>query len=153
VVTSLDGRLLTIDDLESGTTPVHYGLRYKPEKNKDLASDIKPIPSAAIPLVRRALKDLRKHAAEARDVAAYMEDNPGRAWLPARFRDQERLTVDDVAETMDCSREAAYVWLRRNAISIRPEHVLRETSRKACRPALVPKQARKRASTARGGYC
>jgi hypothetical protein len=125
VVTSLDGKLLTVAELEGGM-PVRYGLRYRPEKSPGLTSDIKWIPSAAIPLARRALADLRKHTAQARDVAAYMEDNPGKAWLPARFRKHERLTLDDVAGILECSRKAAYVWVHSNKISIRPEHVLRD---------------------------
>jgi hypothetical protein len=139
VVTSVDGKLLTVDDLERGT-PVNYGLRYKPEKNPDLSSDIKWIPSAAIPLARRALKDLRQHTAEARDFAAYMEENPGRAWLPAHFREHERLTIDHVAEILEVSQKGgAYVWLHRNEISIRPEHVLRDDFEKGLSTTLSAK--------------
>jgi hypothetical protein len=124
VVVSPEGRLLTVDDLQAGEK-VHYGLRYKPEKNPDLTSDVKWIPSAAILLVRQALEDIRKHTAEAREIAAYMEENPGRAWLPTRFRQSERLTIDDVAEILECSRKNVYRWLRNNQVSIRPEHVRR----------------------------
>ncbi|WP_456738961.1 hypothetical protein [Bradyrhizobium sp. USDA 4471] len=125
VVTSFDGRLLTMADLDSGV-PVHYGLRYKPEKNPDLATDIKWIPSAAVPLARRALANLRKHTSEAREVAAYMEAHPGRAWLPAHLRNKERLVITEVAGILKCSTRQAYQWLHKNSIAVRPEHVLRD---------------------------
>jgi hypothetical protein len=125
VLVSPEGRELTIGDLESGT-PVHYGLRYKPEKNPDLTSDVKWIPTAAIPLARRALGDLRRHTAEARKVAAYMEEHPDRAWLPEHIRKRERLTIDDVAAILGRPRKSSYLWLRKNEILIRDEHVLRD---------------------------
>ncbi|MVT64848.1 hypothetical protein GPL21_06975 [Bradyrhizobium pachyrhizi] len=125
VVMSPDGRDLSVKDLEDGK-PVRYGLRYKPEKNPDMTSDVKWLPSAVIPLVRRALKDLREHTAATREIAAYMEDNPGRAWLPARFRNRERLEIDDLAEILERPRELVYLWLRNNEFSIRPDHVRRD---------------------------
>ena len=125
VVTSIDGRLLSVADLESGV-PVCYGLRYRPEKTPGLSSDIKWIPSAAIPLVRRALNDLREHSAGAREAAAYMENNPGRAWLPQRFRERDRLALGEVAEILQCGRKLARNWLRDHGIQVDPEHVLRD---------------------------
>ncbi|MGX1167096.1 hypothetical protein AB7M16_003362 [Bradyrhizobium sp. USDA 372] len=122
VVMSPEGRLLTTDDLDSGET-VRYGLRYKPEKNPDHSSDIKWIPSAAVPLARRALLDIRKHSASSREIAAYMENNPKRAWLPAKFRVRKRLSIDDVAAILERSRNAAYEWLHANGISIRGANV------------------------------
>jgi hypothetical protein len=123
VVVSPEGTPLTIEDLESGK-PVRYGLRYKPEKNTDTTPDTKWIPSAAIPLVRRALQDIRQHSAVSREIAAYMEKNPGRAWLPEQFRDRERLTIDDIAAILERPRNAAYEWLHANRIPIRRAHVL-----------------------------
>lgn len=126
VVTSPDGKLLTVADLETGTTPVHYGLRCKPEKTPGLTSDVKWVPSAAVPLARRALKDLRKYTTEARDVAAYMESNPGKAWLPDRFHKRERLTLAEVSEVLQGSGKEAYRWVQSKGILIRPEHILRD---------------------------
>ncbi|TFW55931.1 hypothetical protein CT676_38010 [Bradyrhizobium sp. MOS001] len=128
VVTSVDGRLLGVADLDAGR-PVRYGLRYKPEKSPGLTSDIKWIPSAAVPLARRAIENLRKHTAEAREVAAYMEKHPGRAWLPASLRLKDRLGIDELAEIVPGSHgrnDRAYRWLHANEIAIKPEHVLRD---------------------------
>src|SRR4029079_8987085 len=100
--------------------------RYKPEKNPDPTPDTKWIPSAAIPLVRQALEDIRKHTAQSREAAAYMEKHPGRAWLPKKFNRLERLTVSQVAEILERSTKGTYLWLRQNEISLRPEHVLRD---------------------------
>ncbi|MBP1097515.1 hypothetical protein [Bradyrhizobium diazoefficiens] len=127
-VVTLDGRMLDVADLDAGA-PARYGLRYRPEKNPDLTSDIKWIPSAAVPLARRAIENLRTHTAEARKAAAYMEQQPGRAWLPIRLRQKERLRIDEVAAVLGCSNgknRRAYRWLRTNGIPIRPEHVLRD---------------------------
>ncbi|MCK1704913.1 hypothetical protein IVA86_26760 [Bradyrhizobium sp. 146] len=126
IVTSVDGRPLTVADLESGTMPVRYGLRYRPEKSPGLSSDIKWIPSNAVPLVRRALKDLREHTVEARKIAAYMEEHPGRAWLPERFRAQERLSLQDVADVLQCTGKEARHWLRTYRIPVDPAHVVRD---------------------------
>ena len=125
VMVSPEGRRLKVDDLQAGKK-VHYGLRYKPEKNPDLTSDVKWIPSAAVSLVRQALEDIRKHTAKAREIAAYMEGHPGRAWLPERFRKRERLMIDEVAEILERSRKSTYIWLRKNQIQLRYEHVLRD---------------------------
>ncbi|MET4717150.1 hypothetical protein ABIF63_001256 [Bradyrhizobium japonicum] len=123
VLVTPEGQSASFEDLESGK-PVRYGLRYKPEKSPDGTPDTKWIPTAAIPLVRRALEDLRKHSAGSREIAAYMEQNPDRAWLPERFREQERLSIDDVAAILDRSRNAAYDWLHANGIPIRRMHVI-----------------------------
>lgn len=126
VVTAMDGKPLTLAELEAGTVPVRYGLRYRPEKSPGLSFDIKWIPSNAIPLARRALHDLRQHSAEARRIAAYMEEHPGRAFLPPQFRKAERLTLDEVADILRCTGKEAGTWLRTYGIAMDPAHVLRE---------------------------
>ncbi|MET3973024.1 hypothetical protein [Bradyrhizobium sp. S3.9.1] len=125
VVVSPDGGLLDMSDLDAGR-PARYGLRYKPEKNKDLASDVKWIPSAAVPLARRAIANLRKQTAPAREVAAFMEANPGRAWLPEHLRENDWLTIDDVTQILGHSRNGTYQWLKANEVVFRSEHVLRK---------------------------
>jgi hypothetical protein len=126
VVVDANGIRVPIDELEKRIGEVSYGLKYKPEKNPDLTSDEKWIASNSIPMVRRALADLRKHTAEARKIAAYMEANPGRAWFPAHLRCRERLTIDDLVSTLGIPRKQTFEWLRRYKLEIRPPYVLRD---------------------------
>jgi hypothetical protein len=65
-----------------------------------------------------------------------MEDNPGRAW---RFWQRDRLTIDDVAEILERSRKSAYIWLHRNGVSTRREHVRRDEFEKGLSTTLSAK--------------
>ncbi|SEH87722.1 tyrosine-type recombinase/integrase [Tardiphaga sp. OK245] len=125
VVVSPDGQPLTLDCLNE-ERPLRYGLRYRPEKSPGLQTDIKWIPTAAVPLVRRALTDLRRHSEHGRNVAAYMETNPGRAWLPPDIRDCERLSIDQIAKILESDTREAFRWLRSFDVAIRSDHVHRK---------------------------
>jgi hypothetical protein len=55
-----------------------YGIRYYPEKGYDLAIDW--LATQDVPLVRRAVIELAELCVEARAVARWLEEHPGRLW-------------------------------------------------------------------------
>ena len=61
-----------------------YGISYFAEKGG--APGIKWIPTAMVDVARRAIADVRRLTEPARAVAAWNAANPGRAWLPDRWR-------------------------------------------------------------------
>lgn len=61
-----------------------YGIRYFAEKGG--APGVKWIPTAMVDVARRAIADVRRLTEPARAVATWSAANPGRAWLPDRWR-------------------------------------------------------------------
>lgn len=61
-----------------------YGISYFAEKGGD--PGVKWIPTAMVDVARRAIADVRRLTEPARAVAAWNAANPGRAWLPGRWR-------------------------------------------------------------------
>jgi len=61
-----------------------YGISYVAEKGG--APGIKWVPTAMVDVVRRAIADVRRLTEPARAVVAWNAANPGRAWLPDRWR-------------------------------------------------------------------
>lgn len=51
-----------------------YGLRWKPSKGADY--DVRWIPTAFVPIVQKALANIREHTEDARRLAALFEDDP-----------------------------------------------------------------------------
>jgi len=64
----------------NGQPVMRYGLRYWKEKSVD--ADIKWIPTVMVDVARAAVADIRRHTEPARELARWLEDHPGRAWLP-----------------------------------------------------------------------
>ncbi|MDE4911703.1 hypothetical protein PQI07_30405 [Methylobacterium sp. 092160098-2] len=67
-----------------GRPVVRYGIGYR--GSKGFLADIKWIPTAMVDVARRAIRQIKELTAEARAIAAFMEENPGRAWLTDRWR-------------------------------------------------------------------
>lgn len=65
---------------QAGEPVMRYGVRYWKEKSAD--ADIKWIPTVMVDVARGAIADIRCHTKTARDLARWLEDYPGRAWLP-----------------------------------------------------------------------
>lgn len=86
------------------------GLRYWPEKGGKIR--IKQISSAHRELVERAVADLTKACADARAIALWCEQNPGRAPLPATL--PETLATNDI-ESLGLAFSGA-AWMRSNGI-------------------------------------
>ncbi len=82
---------------QQGNPEMRYGLRYWKEKSRD--ADIKWIPTVMVDTARQAVADIRHHTASARKLARWLEDNPGRAWLPGPdLGPSQTYTVAEVAE-------------------------------------------------------
>ena len=100
-------------DPQTGERSPAYGIHHEGSKGAD--DTVKWFPSAMVDVGLRALADIRRITQPARDVAKWMEDNPGRAYLPERWRlaDPETLlTLRYVAQALGLgSPTAATYWL------------------------------------------
>lgn len=65
---------------QAGQPVMRYGVRYWKEKSAD--ADIKWIPTVMVDVARGAIADIRRHTEIARELARWLENHPGRAWLP-----------------------------------------------------------------------
>jgi hypothetical protein len=75
-IKGLDGRV--IRDPNTGEAQHRYGIRYYAEKRYDLAIDW--LAEQDVPLARRAVTELTALCAQARTVARWLEQHPGRLW-------------------------------------------------------------------------
>lgn len=97
-------------DVDEGGEP-RLGLAYGGSKGFEPA--VKWIPSAMRPIAERALAEIRRISEPSRQVAKFMEDHPGRAWLPEPWRladPETRVTTNDLAGMIGLS--SAIVALR-----------------------------------------
>jgi len=101
-----------------GLTVMRYGIRYWPEKSVE--PDIKWLPTVMVPVARAAIDTLLEHTQGARDLAAWYEAHPGRAWLPgADLGPGQTYTIEQVREMFGLSkRSAAYLWLKNRGVPI-----------------------------------
>lgn len=65
---------------EHGVAVMRYGLRYWKGKSTDAA--IKWIPTVMVDVAKRAVTQIKRHTDDARRLARWLEEHPGRAWLP-----------------------------------------------------------------------
>lgn len=68
----------------SGEMTRRVGISYN--GSKGAPDSIKWIPSAMVDTAERAIADIRRLTQPARDIAIWMEQNPGRAWMPDPWR-------------------------------------------------------------------
>lgn len=84
-----------------GNQVVRYGIGYR--GSKGFAADVKWIPTAMVDVARRAISQIRELTSGAREVAKWMEANPGRAWLvePHRLSPPDRvLSREELREAL-----------------------------------------------------
>ncbi|HZL38927.1 MAG TPA: hypothetical protein VFC45_01450 [Pseudolabrys sp.] len=88
--------------------------------SKGVTASIKWIPSEMKEMAERALADIRRITEPARTVARFMEDHPGRAWLPDPWRLADPDTAVFVPEIASMigreSTSSTRCWLERNAV-------------------------------------
>jgi hypothetical protein len=100
-------------DPQTGERSPAYGIRYGGSKGADDA--VKRFPSAMVDVGLRALADIRRITQPARDVAKWMEENPGRAYMAEQWRlagAETLLTMTDAAQALGlASKEASTYWL------------------------------------------
>lgn len=96
------------------------GFAYGGSKGADDA--IKWIPTTMVEIAERAIGDIIRITQPARDVARWMEQNPGRAYLaePFRLADPDMwMPLDDVAAAVGlASKEAATYWLKAREVKV-----------------------------------
>lgn len=95
-----------------GNPEMRYGLRYWKEKSTE--PDIKWIPTVMVDTAKQAIADIRRHTEPARQLARWLEDHPGRAWLPGPdLGPTQTFTKTQVAEMfgMGATPKAGRQWL------------------------------------------
>jgi hypothetical protein len=100
-------------DPQTGERSDAYGIRHDGSKGAD--DTIKWLPTPMVDVGLRALADIRRITQLARDVAKWMEEHPGRAYLAEPWRlasSGTLLTTADVAAALGlASKEASTYWL------------------------------------------
>jgi hypothetical protein len=90
--------------------------------SKGFEPSIKWIPTAMRPIAERALADIRRISEPSRQVAKFMEEHPGRAWLPEPWRlanPETRATTGDLAAMIGLSSTvAALQWAKGKGIPV-----------------------------------
>jgi hypothetical protein len=109
------GEALSLPENPIVERPDGIALRYWPEKGGEIR--IKQISSAHRELIERAVKDLTEACSEARGVALWCEEHPGRAPLPDAL--PEILSTRDI-ERMGLVANAVQ-WLKQNKVPISVE--------------------------------
>lgn len=102
-----------------GLPVMRYGIRYWREKSGD--PDIKWIPTVMVDVAKSAIQRIRQATAGAHELANWLADNPGRAWLPADTPSaaDHALTTNDVQHVLGFSSpSAALQWLNANGVPL-----------------------------------
>jgi hypothetical protein len=100
--------------LNPGTeeTVMRCGIRYWPEKGGEPI--VKWLPDIAVPLAKRAVDDLTRLCAEARAVAAVIEQDPSRIPLAPRLKEDEIIDLGQLGEILELNdRRSARQLVRR----------------------------------------
>jgi hypothetical protein len=105
--------------IEEGVERERLGIAF--HGSKGVKGSIKWIPTAMKDIAERALADIRRITAPSRAVAKFMEDNPGRAWLPDPWCLADPSTQLDSADLQAAlglaSISTAKDWAKRNGVA------------------------------------
>lgn len=85
-----------------------YGLRWWPSKGADPM--VKWIIGTMVDVVKDAISKLRKETKEARKIAKWYEENPGRVYLPQdclHLREKELLSPEDIGDILGANKPTA----------------------------------------------
>jgi hypothetical protein len=98
---------------------VKFGIAH--EGSKEAPDAVKFVPTDMKPIAERAIKDLIRLTEPSRAVARWMEEHPGRAWLPETWRLRDRatpMTATEIAAAMGfANRRVATVWMKERGYS------------------------------------
>jgi len=104
--------------IEEGAERERLGIAF--QGSKGVRGSIKWIPTAMKDIAERALADIRRITTPSRAVAKFMEDNPGRAWLPDPWRLADRdtlLSSKDMQTALGLSHSRGAVhWAKSNGV-------------------------------------
>lgn len=99
------------------TGEMAYGLRWRPSKGAEPM--VKWIVKSMSDVLREALSNIRKLTEQARALASWCEEHPGKMYLPPHLehlRTRERLTMSEMAEAIfaePVSRTTGNAWCKR----------------------------------------
>jgi hypothetical protein len=89
--------------------------------SKGAPDEIKPVPTKMAPIAERSLADLHRLTQPSREVAKWIEDHPGRAWLPEPWRLGDRntpMTARDIANALGFTKnDAAQLWMKTRGLA------------------------------------
>jgi hypothetical protein len=101
--------------LDADKRPIKdVGIRYWPEKGGPV--DVKWIATPMSGIVRRAVSDLRHLTTDARRLARWLWEHPGRAWLPPDLRAYGRNDLIPAAELKQLVGRQTRQWLICNGV-------------------------------------
>ena len=104
----------------TGRTGRRFGIIYN--GSKGAPDSVKWIPSAMTEIAERALEDIRRVTKPARDIAIWMEQHPGRVWMPEPWRlaDPDTLvSMRDLAGLLNMHNNCtAHQWATANHIEL-----------------------------------
>ncbi|HTJ77835.1 MAG TPA: hypothetical protein VL357_02470 [Rariglobus sp.] len=104
-------------DSSSGASVSNCGIRYGAKKNRQL--EVKWLPHAAVPLAKRAIADLTELCRPAREMAAWMDVNPGRLFQLHNYAPDTELTMVAAMETLKVRHEGRVSqFVTQNQISV-----------------------------------
>lgn len=89
-------------DEETGEHIIGCGIRYWPEKGAE--PSIKWIPTHAVPLAQRAVRDLKVHCEKARTRALVLETFPGRVPISSKVKSDEVVTASKLGDMVGARR-------------------------------------------------
>ncbi|RIY03766.1 hypothetical protein D3218_03250 [Aureimonas flava] len=107
-----------------GAPQLRYGIRYQPEKGGKPA--IKWLPTPMVDVAKRAVADIRDRTIEGRSVAAWLEANPGQAYLPDGLRDRATLSSRDLEAAFGLVNGTGNQWAKNRKLV--PVEVVARTS-------------------------
>jgi hypothetical protein len=76
---------------------LRYGLRYWPEKKRQLLAQIRWISPTAEPIIRACITRIKRLTSAARSRAEVLEKDPNRVPLPEEFEGREEITTAEMA--------------------------------------------------------
>ena len=103
-----------------GIPVLRYGIRYWKEKSGD--PDIKWIPTVMVDVAKSAIQRIKQATSGAHELAMWLADNPGHAWLPPEIEAtaDDSFTVKDVQHILGLGApSAALLWLNGNNVTLR----------------------------------
>ncbi len=95
-------------DLETGVVVSNQGILYAAEKAQDYRT--KWLPKEAVEMARQAIDDLTRLCRPAREMAAWMEANPGRLQPFADLQPSDFISGGDASERLGLARHAFMAW-------------------------------------------
>jgi hypothetical protein len=104
-------------DSTNGARVSNCGIRYAAKKNRQL--EVKWLPHAAVPLAKRAINDLTELCRPAREMAAWMDANPGKLFQLSEYSSDTEVTLMSAMEKLKLrNKQGSSLFVISNKIQI-----------------------------------